>query len=418
MTGPADWLSWEEALEHVLAAVEPVGHETVPLAGSLGRALARKVASPVDHPPWDNSAMDGFAVRASDVDGARCDAPVTLAISDDIPAGRFPRGPLRPGTAARIMTGAPVPAGATGVIRVEHTDGGDGDRVRVFDPRDATRNIRPRGEDVLAGATLLEAGEDITPSATALLALAGVADVAVGRRPRVGVLASGDELADFGEYEEVRAGRKIMNSNGPALAAQLGDAGAEPVLLGIARDTRDSVRAGIEAGADCDAIVSAAGVSVGEHDHLKAVLEDLGFERRFWRVRMRPGSAALFGLLNGRPFWGVPGNPVSAMVTFEALVRPAIRGMAGFSRVLRRRIGCELVEPVRSPADVLSFLRVVLADRATDPPRVRTTGPQGSGVLTSMRADGLLIVPEGTAVLEAGDRADVLPIRVWHDPPA
>ena len=178
------------------------------------------------------------------------------------------------------------------------------------------------------------------------------------------------------------------------------------------------MRAGIEAGTDCDAIVSAAGVSVGEHDHLKAVLEDLGFERRFWRVRMRPGSAALFGLLNGRPFWGVPGNPVSAMVTFEALVRPAIRGMAGFSRVLRRRIGCELVEPVRSPADVLSFLRVVLADRATDPPRVRTTGPQGSGVLTSMRADGLLIVPEGTAVLEAGDRADVLPIRVWHDPPA
>ncbi|MDX1578226.1 MAG: molybdopterin molybdotransferase MoeA [Gemmatimonadota bacterium] len=409
----ADWVSWEEARARILASVATPGQERVPIDDALGRALAHPLDSPVAHPPWDNSAMDGFAVRASEVAGASSDRPVTLPVSDDIPAGGFPSGPLRPGTAARIMTGAPVPEGATGVIRVEHTDGGDGDRVTIREDSDRERHIRRRGEDIPAGGRLLDAGEEIGPAAIALLALAGRTDVEVGRRPRVGVLANGDELAGPDDYAEVRTGRKIANSNGPALAAQLRDAGAVPVDLGIARDDPGHLRERLEAGADCDAIISAAGVSVGEHDHVKAVLDELGFERHFWRVKMRPGSATLYGLLDGRPLWGVPGNPVSAMVAFETLVRPAVRRMAGFARILRRPVQCVLAEELRGPADVTSFLRVLVTDRATGRPEARPTGPQGSGILTSMLADGLAVLPLGVDRVPPGGRTGVIPLREW-----
>ena len=409
----ADWVRWEDALAAVLRRVAPGGTERVPLRHALGRALAGDIPSPVDHPPWDNSAMDGFAVRAEDVEGATGETPVTLPISDDVPAGRFPSGPLAAGTAVRVMTGAPVPEGATGVVRVEHTDGGDGARVRVFESSDARRNIRPRAEDIETGRRLLARGDEIDPAAVALLALAGVSEVPVGRRPRIGVLANGDELAGFENYDEVRAGRRIMNSNGPALAAQLEAAGAEPVPLGIARDDPGSVRERLEACEGCDGLVSAAGVSVGDHDYVRPVLASMGFERVFWRVKMRPGSAALFGTLRGRPCWGVPGNPVSAMVTFEVLVRPAVRRMAGYAAIHRRPLRCRAAEAMRGPADVASFLRVRIEDGDDDLPRARLTGPQGSGVLTSMRADGLLVVPEGTREIAAGGVAQVIPLRPW-----
>lgn len=413
MRNEADWVPYDAALAAVLERVEPGDAEVVSLEDALGRSLADDLFSPIDHPPWDNSAMDGFAVRAEDVEGASREAPATLPVSGDVPAGRFPAGPLAPGTAVRVMTGAPVPEGASGVIRVEHTDGGDGTRVRIFEASDAGRHIRPRGEDVRVGDRLLARGADIDPAAVALLALSGASRIRVGRRPRIGVLANGDELADFEDYEEVRAGRRIMNSNGPALAAQLAAAGADPVPLGIARDDPGSVRDRLEAGRACDGIVSAAGVSVGEHDYIRPVLDALGFERAFWRVRMRPGSAALFGTLGGRPFWGVPGNPVSAMVSFEVLVRPAVRRMAGFGALHRRRIRCRVAEDVRGPGDVASFLRVRVDGEEHDLPRVRLTGPQGSGILTSMRADGLLLLPEGVEGIASGGTADVLPLRPW-----
>lgn len=409
----ADWIRYEDALAAVLERLPPVETEQVPLSGALGRALADDVISPVDHPPWDNSAMDGFAVRAEDVETATSGDPVTLPISDDVPAGRFPAGPLAAGTAVRVMTGAPVPEGATGVVRVEHTDGGDGVRVRIFESSDARRNIRSRGEDVEAGRRLLARGDEIDPAAIALLALAGRPEVPVGRRPRVGVLANGDELAGFEDYDEVVAGRRIMNSNGPALSAQLEAAGADPVPLGIARDDPACVRERLAAGEGCDALVSAAGVSVGDHDYVRPVLEAMGFERVFWRVKMRPGSAALFGTLDGRPFWGVPGNPVSAMVTFEVLVRPAIRRMAGFAAIHRRTVRCRAGQDMRGPADVASFLRVRIGPGDGDLPIARLTGPQGSGVLTSMRADGLLLLPEGTGEIAAGGIAGVIPLRTW-----
>ena len=409
----ADWVRCEDALAAVLERVVPGGAERIPIARALGRSLAEDVPSPVDHPPWDNSAMDGFAVRSEDVEGASAGSPVTLPISGDIPAGCFPAGPLEAGTAVRVMTGAPVPAGATGVIRVEHTDGGDGARVRVFESSDARRNIRPRGEDVERGRRILARGDEIDPAAVALLALAGVSDVPVGRRPRIGVLANGDELAGFEDYDEVRAGRRIMNSNGPALAAQLEAAGAEPVPLGIARDDPASVRERLEAAEGLDGLVSAAGVSMGEHDYIRPVLESMAFERAFWRVKMRPGSAVLFGTLDGRPFWGVPGNPVSAMVTFEILVRPAIRRMAGYAAIHRRTVRCRAGEDMRGPRDVVSFLRVRIERAEDDLPLARLTGPQGSGVLTSMRADGLLVLPEGTSEIAGGGGADVVPLRAW-----
>lgn len=410
MSAGADWISYEQALATVLAAVKPVGTQRVGASDALGRSLAEPIIARIDHPPWDNSAMDGFAVRTSDVRGASAASPVQLPISDDIPAGSFPKGPLAPGTAARVMTGAPVPAGADGVIRVEHTDGGPGDVVAFREDSDAGRNIRLRAEDIRSGDTLLQRGDEITPAALAVMAMTGTVEVEVGSRPRVGVLVNGDELADAGDFDDVLAGRRIANSNGPGLAAQVREAGATPVPLGIARDDPDSLRRCIERGADCDALVSAAGVSVGDHDYVKSVLDDLGFERSFWRPRMRPGSATLFGLLDGRPFWGVPGNPVSALVTFEVLARPAIRRMAGFSRHARASTACRLSEDVRGPADVVSFLRVVLTGEADPIPEVRPSGPQGSGVLSSMLADGLLVLPEGVSGLSAGEIGRFTPL--------
>ena len=409
----ADWVSFEEAVSLALAAVPLLGTESVPLHQALGRALGHRVKAAVDHPPWNNSAMDGFAVRSEDVRGATTEQPVALPLSDDIPAGAFPSGPLKAGSAARVMTGAPVPSGTDGIIRVEHTDGGSRESVRIFDDSDMGRHIRLFGEDVRAGDTLVNRGEEVGPAAIGLLSMAGLAEVHVGRRPRIGVLASGDELASLDDFENVRAGRKIMNSNGYALAAQVAASGAVPVPLGIAKDDPADLERHIESGHDCDAIVSAAGVSVGEHDHVKRVLDELGFERSFWRVRMRPGSATVFGMLGGQPFWGVPGNPASALVTFETVVRPAIRKMAGFARHERQAVDCVAAEDLRSPRGSVSFLRVNVEPDGAGALVARLTGPQGSGNLTSMLADGLARVPAETDAIAVGERVRVAPLREW-----
>ncbi len=430
----ADWLSYDDALAAVLERCAPLEAEEVAASDALGRALAEAVTSPVDHPPWDNSAMDGFAVRAEDVEGASEERPVVLPIAADVPAGAFPPGPLQAGTVVRVMTGAPVPEGADGVVRVEHTDGGRDGRVTIRNDADARRHIRRAGEDVRAGQTLLPAGREVTPGAIAALALAGRGRIRVGSRPRVAILATGDELAGPGEYGEVRAGRKIADTNSPALAAQVRAAGAVPIALGIARDEPEAVEARIREASPWDALVTSAGVSVGERDPVKEALDALGLERAFWRVRVRPGSALLFGTADGRPVWGVPGNPVSAMIAFEAFVRPAIRKMAGHARVHRRSIPAVAGERIGSAADLTHFYRVRLEGPGTrgDPPPgigvgggagsseapgrlrlpvARLTGPQGSGMLHSMAwADALLIVPEGTAGVEAGEEVDVVPL--------
>ncbi|MFQ5747597.1 MAG: gephyrin-like molybdotransferase Glp [Gemmatimonadota bacterium] len=412
MTRPPDWLGVEDALARMLERCDPLPPETVPLTEAGGRALAADLVARVDHPPWDNAAMDGFAVRADDVAGATKDRPVRLPVAADVPAGARPAGPLAPGTAVRVMTGAPVPEGATGVVRIEHTDGGREGRVAILDASDAARNIRLRGEDVRAGTPLLGAGDEVTPAVTGLLAMNGFAEVRVGRRPRIGVLSNGDELADLDGVEDVLAGRKIMNSNGYALADLVRTAGGEPVPLGIALDTAASVREKLRLAADCDGVISSAGVSVGDRDEVKGALREAGMETLFWRVRMRPGSPLTFGVLDGHPVWGLPGNPVSALVTFEVFLRPAIRRMAGHRRLRRRRMPAVVGEPIESSAGLTHFFRVRLEEREGRPPVAHLTGPQGSGLLTSLvLADALLVVPEGVERIEPDDGVSVLPLR-------
>lgn len=410
-TDRADWLSAGEALRRIMAGVAPLPTETRPLLDALGSVLAEDVAAPVDLPPWDNSAMDGFAVRSEDVTGASAEHPITLRVVDDIRAGAFPSRALGSGEAARIMTGAPIPAGADGVIRVEHTDGGAAigtpdATVTIRSAADAGKNIRPRGEDVRAGETVLRASTVLRAPELAVAASLGKARLTVHRRPIVAIATSGDELVDVEDYDEVLAGRKIVSSNTYALAAQLAESGIEARILGTARDTPVSVREVLERARGCDALITSAGISVGEHDHVRAVLDAMETHVEFWRVRIRPGSALAFGhvgALGGIPWFGLPGNPVSTMVTFELFVRPALLRMCGRTRVFAPTIEAVLRDPVSARGELMHIprLRVDGADGAT---YARLTGAQGSGIATSMAAaDALGLVPSG-AELAAGDR--------------
>lgn len=432
----ADWLTVDRALARILAACGPLADEEVPIGAAAGRVLAERVVARVAHPPWDNSGMDGFAVRSDDVRGATAGRPARLRVVEDIPAGHVPTVDIGPGQAARIMTGAQVPNGADGVIRVEHTDAwqrGAGaplpERVDVLRDDDAGRNIRRRGEDVQPGAAVMDAGDPLTPARIGVLAMVGRERVRVRRRPRVAILSTGDELAGPDRLDEVRAGRAIADSNSPALAAALAAAGCEPIPLGVAPDRLDAIRERLDAARDADALITTAGASVGEHDLVKDALEAAGYELDFWRVRMRPGSPFSFGRLDGRPVFGVAGNPVSALVTFEVLVRPALRAMLGLRRVHSAVVTARCGEAMRSKPELAHFLRVRLERAAVDGAAVATlTGAQGSGILTSIAdADGLLVVPEGSTGLAEGATARVMPLNadaaaadrflLWPPPP-
>lgn len=416
-SGPArqprapDWLPLEQASRIILSRVRPLDRETVPLADAHGRVLAAAIESAIAHPAWDNSAMDGFAVRSQDVAAATRERPAVLRVTEEVPAGQFPTRALGPGEAIKVMTGAPVPDGADGVTRIEYTEPGDEPgTVRVLDGGDAGRNIRRKGEDLEIGDRPLEAGTLLRPAEVGVLAMLGQPAVPVYRRPRVGILSSGDELADFDDLDLVHAGRRIMNSNSYALAAQVEEAGAEPALLGIARDSRASLRRHLQAAAGCDALITSAGLAVGDHDYVKEVLDELGMQFLFYRVKMRPGSPFTFGVLGEMPVFALPGNPVSAMVTFEVLVRPALRKMMGLTRYQRPRRRVKLAEPLATTAQLTHFYRVVL-ERQDGAWRARLTGPQGSGILTSMAdADALLEVP-GEARFAAGTELDAIPLR-------
>jgi len=442
-TGRADWLSIPEALERILASVRPTEAEPVPLVDAFGRVLAEPAVSPIDHPPWDNSGMDGFAVRAEDIAGATREAPARLTVVDDIPAGGFPSRPIGPGEAAKIMTGAPVPEGADSVVRVEHTDawvpadGGEagdaapaprdvaseatgavGTTIRIFSGSDARRNIRRRGEDLRANAVVLDSGRVLGPGEIGILAATGHATVLVHRRPRIAILANGDELVDLDRFEEVVAGRKIVNSNTYALAAAVTAAGGEPIPLGIAPDDPEEIRARLVLGRDADAVLTTAGASVGQHDLVKDALLELGFELDFWRVRMRPGSPFSFGRLGGVPVFGIAGNPVSVLVTFEVLVRPAIRRMLGRRDVHARTIRVRAAERIPGAGRLTHFPRVRLEPDGDGGYTARLTGSQGSGILSSVAAaDALLVVPAGVEAIEPGQEADAIPL-FRNDPAA
>jgi molybdopterin molybdotransferase len=396
-------LTVAEAVERVMAGALPLGAERTPLLDALGRVLASPVVAPLTLPPWDNSAMDGYAVRAADIEGASPTQPAVLRVVETVAAGQFPSVTVGPGQTVRIMTGAPIPLGADSVVRVEDTDGGL-ERVAIRDARDRRRNIRPRGEDLKAGDTVLPAGTPVGAAQIGVLSSVGAASVDVYRRPRVAYLGSGDELVDLDRFDEALAGHKIVSSNNYTIHALIRAAGGVPVNLGIAADRRDALQEKFEQAAGCDVIVTTAGISVGEFDYAREVLTSLGADMMFWKVRMRPGAPVGFGRIANVPWLGLPGNPVSAMVTFELFARPLIRRMQGYSRLHRRPVPVVLEEPVTINAPLTHFLRVVVSVRDDGTLTARLTGPQGSGILTSMsHANALLVVPEDRPHSRAGD---------------
>lgn len=398
MSGP---LSAAEAAVRILADVRRQPALRVPLDDALDSVLAEPVVSPLDIPAWTNSAMDGYAARGEDVRGASADRPVRLRVIEQIPAGAFPTRPLAAGECARIFTGAPLPEGADTVIRQEDTDLG-AETVTIVRDRDVGVNIRRVGEDVRRGTTVLAPGAALGPAHLGVLASLAVANPLVCRRPRVAILGSGDEIVDVDQPEEILSGRKTASSNSHTLVALVRRAGGEPVNLGIARDTPASLREHLSRALDCDLLVTSAGISVGEHDYVRSVLEELGAEQRFWKLRMRPGAPVGFGLLGGIPWIGLPGNPVSTMVTFELFVRPAVRKMSGHLLPFRRAIPVRAAEPISLKPKLQHFLRGIVTEGPAGP-EARLTGPQGSGILTSMiLANALLVIPEGQFETPAG----------------
>jgi molybdopterin molybdotransferase len=310
----------------------------------------------------------------------------------------------------RIMTGAPVPDGADSVIRVEDTDA-DTVTVQIRDDRDAMRNVRRRGEDVQAGTTVLSAGTVLGAAQLGVLASVGCAAPRVHRRPRVAILATGDELEPVERFGDVQRGERIVSSNSYTLAAGVREAGGEPITLGIAPDDATEIARRLGEARDCDVILTSGGVSVGEFDFTRGVVQRLGGTLALWRVRMRPGAPLGFGSLFGVPWLGLPGNPVSALVTFELFARPLIRVLGGYRRPHRRPIDVIAADDIQLAAPLTHFLRVTLDRDNGELPMARLTGSQSSGMLTSMaRADALLIVPREPAEVPAGTRLRAIPI--------
>jgi molybdopterin molybdotransferase len=404
-------LSVSEACDAILREITPLPATEVTLLQALGRVLAEDVASPLALPAWDNASMDGYAVRADDIRGASAATPRPLRVIATIAAGGTASRRVNAGEAARIMTGAPLPEGADSVVRVEDTDAGK-EMVHISSDRDALRNIRPRGEDVARGAVAVGRGEQLYPGHLGLFAAIGRARVSVVRRPRVGVLASGDELVDVDRFDEVMAGHRIVSSNSYALAAAVRAEGADVIPLGIAPDDPTVLRDRI-ASAECDLLITTGGVSVGDFDHTRRVIGELGGEKahRFWRVRIRPGAPLGFGVVRDTPWLGLPGNPVSALVTFELFARPAIRRLAGHRLVHRRPTPVRVEQEININAPLTHFLRAVVR-RDDDGHVARLTGPQGSGLMSSMAlANALLIVPPERPQIAPGEVVAALLLR-------
>jgi len=385
----------------VLGYATTGAREEIPLERSLGRVLAEEVRANRDQPPYDVSAMDGFAVRSADLTSGG----VLLTVIEDIKAGDLPTKTVVSGQCARIMTGAPVPSGADAVIRVEDTRMLSVDSVEISVPVTAGNDIRVRGENMREGEVVLQAGTEISPGVIGLLATVKRASVPVTCRPRVAILSSGDELEALDDPFD--AG-KIPESNSFALMAQVQALGIEPVRLGIARDDPAELATFLRQGLDYDVLLVSGGSSVGVHDHVRPTLEALGVTLHFWRVEMKPGHPLVFGTRGGTLVFGLPGNPVSSMVCFEQFVLPALRRMMGHPTAFRRSIRATLAHPIKHRPGRMEFVRVTLAS-ADDGRLVATsTGSQSSGDLCSMaRADGLLVVPAESGYLAAGDAVRV-----------
>jgi molybdopterin molybdotransferase len=402
----------DQARERILSHFQPVTTETLPITACLGRVLAESIAAADDFPPFDNSSMDGFAVRAGDLTEATEVSPRSLRVVADIPAGSHPTLSLAPGEAARIMTGAPLPQGADAVVPVEDTSFDSRDagtpaprEVQIFKPVKPGDNRRARGMDLHSGDVVLNPGRILKPQDLGLLAMLGMAHVPVYRKPRLALFSSGDELLEVGAPLQ---DAKIRDSNSSMLAALIEGAGAEVLRLGVAKDNHDAVKALLEKAveADVDLILSSAGVSVGAFDFVKQVVESQG-KMDFWRVNMRPGKPVAFGEYRKIPFIGLPGNPVSAFVGFEVFVEPAIRRLCGLSGGERERVRVRCEEQIDSDGRE-SYLRAHLSpDLENGGWSARLAGHQGSGNLYSLvRANALLIIPAGVKCVPAGQELE------------
>lgn len=390
----------EEACALVLETVEPLGDEDVKLADAAWRVLAQDVRSPVTLPPWDNAGMDGYAVRADDLRQINA----TLPVSGVVAAGSRTANTLAPGAAMRIMTGAPMPAGADTVIRVEDTDRGT-DFVRVNDLRDLGKNIRLKGSELRANDVAVYSGTVIGPPQMGVLASVGAGKVRVHKVPRVAVIASGDELVDLDRFADVEAGHAIISSNSYTIRAAAAAAGASLADYGIVRDDPRALANRIDAARTSDLIVTTGGVSVGAFDHTRDVVRQIGGDVRIDRVRMRPGAPLAFGVIGGVPWLGLPGNPVSALVTFELFGKPVIRRLRGEQAIFPLPIPVIVDESIELQAPLTHFLRCVVRPGDDGELHARLTGSQSSALLTSMTiATGLLIVPHDRPRVGIGAR--------------
>jgi molybdopterin molybdotransferase len=395
------------AQQRLLEKVGVLTPEVVSLDAALGRILAETVSSQSDLPGFDNSAMDGYAVRASDIARASASAPATLPVVGESRAGALP-GAHAAGTAMRIMTGAPMPEGADTVVRQEDTRR-DGAMVLIEVATGLGTSVRPRGADIRCGDDVILPGQALTSVDVGVAAALGHDRLLVGARPRVALLATGDELVPAGTAP---GPAHLVDSNSPMLTAAVREAGGIPTFLGIARDSKASLRELLQAASASDLVVSSAGVSVGDHDWVREVVAELGTIST-WRVAMRPGKPVLIGRIGNAVFIGLPGNPVSSSVTFELFARPVIRRMQGARELQRRRIRVRLGEAMSKPAALETYSRAVLHTSDDDELAIaHSSGDQGSSMLQSLtRADCLVVLPAGPEVVEAGTVVEAIPLR-------
>ncbi|MDQ6953185.1 MAG: molybdopterin molybdotransferase MoeA [Mariprofundaceae bacterium] len=400
-----NYLSVSDAQEVIFKHIHMQKSEYLSLHASLNRILAEDVISNRNHPPYDVSAMDGYAVRFDDVKNAMPKQPVRLHVVDDIRAGNMPNIKVLQGRAARIMTGAPTPQGVDTVIRCEDTQD-DGNDVLILIPPKQGANIRPMGENLMDDKIVLNQGTLITPGVLAILAMVKQKKVSVFAQPTVAILSSGDELEALDEAVD---DNKIPDANSHALYAQCKALGIEPILLGIARDNPIELRAKLAQGLKYDVLLASGGVSVGHHDFMRPTLDALGITMHFWRVAMRPGHPLAFGTTeHGTAVFGLPGNPVSSMVCFEQFVSPALRQMMGHKKIFRRTIQARLGHDLNDRTGRAHFIRVSLEKDAEGAYLAYSTGSQGSGILMSMAvAQGFVVVPESSDGLREGDGVQV-----------
>jgi molybdopterin molybdotransferase len=414
-------LSVEEALEKILNEIDTLEAETVPILESLGQVLAEDIKSDINVPPRDNSAMDGFAVRSGDTTGASEKTPRLLRVIDTVMAGSIPRKEVAPGTAVRIMTGAPVPAGADSVVQFENTDeaksqaaGGPAQQVGILSEARAGLNIRKAGEDIARGAIALKKGAVIRAAEIGLMASLGHSHIKAIRRPVVAILSTGNELV---EVDKPLADGKIHDSNAYSIASLVRRYGCVPRMLGIARDDEASLVSKLKQAQDADMLLTTGGVSAGDYDMVKDILARDG-EMVFWKVRVKPGKPLAFGKIKGRnksiPHLGLPGNAVSCMVSFELFVRPALLKMMGKKNFAKPTVEAIMEDTVRNDAGRRVYDRAIIA-RRNGHYYARLTGPQGSGILNSMAlANGLVLIPEERKVVNKGETVQALMLD-WNE---